>query len=135
MRARLAQVRWILVVTTAALIYIVPLLLGLALSFPLLVMLTWVHLDPARAMRISVVISTLVVIIVTGAGALTVARRVERAALLHGFLVGLVVALLSLLLDLLFHPSLEPVGLILYGLMVTAGLLGGLLGSRGQEWP
>jgi putative membrane protein (TIGR04086 family) len=70
---------------------------------------------------------------VTGYGALWVARRVEHAALLHGFLVGLVVALLSFLLDVLFHPVLEPTGLILYVLMIAAGALGGALGSWRRE--
>jgi putative membrane protein (TIGR04086 family) len=70
---------------------------------------------------------------VTGYGALHVARRVELAALLHGLLVGLLVALISLLLDVLFIRAIELVGLGLYVLMVAAGLLGGVLGSRRQE--
>ena len=75
-------------------------------------------------------ISALLVIVVTGYGAWGVVRRVERAALLHGFLVGLVVALLSFLLDWVFSRQINPVGLVLYGLMVAAGWLGGVLGSR-----
>ena len=66
----------------------------------------------------------------TGYGALRVAGKVERAAPLHGFLVGLVVALLSLLLDLVFSKEITLVGLAFYVLMVAAGLLGGVLGSR-----
>jgi hypothetical protein len=46
------------------------------------------------------------------------------------FRVGLAVALISFLLDVLFIRAIELVGLALYGLMVAAGLLGGILGSR-----
>jgi putative membrane protein (TIGR04086 family) len=67
---------------------------------------------------------------VTGYGALRVARRVEHAASLQGFLVGVVVALISFLLDVAFSMRIDPVGLVLYALMVAAGLLGGILGSR-----
>jgi putative membrane protein (TIGR04086 family) len=59
-----------------------------------------------------------------------VARKVEHAALLQGFLVGVVVAVLSFLLDVAFSMRIDEVGLVLYALMVAAGLLGGILGSR-----
>ena len=72
-------------------------------------------------------------IVVTGYGALRVAGKVERAAPLHGFLVGLVVALISLLLDLVFSREINLMGLVLYVLMVAAGLLGGVLGNRRRE--
>jgi putative membrane protein (TIGR04086 family) len=129
MQTRLAQVHWVLVLTAAVLVYLVTLLLGLAVSFPLLAGLNWSHLDSPTALRVSSLVTASVVVVVTGYGALWIARRVARAALLHGFLVGLVVALLSLLLDLLFRGALEPMGLVLYGLMVAAGVLGGVLGS------
>ena len=114
MRARLAQVRWALVLKIAALIYLVTLILGLAASFPLLAFLGWWPLDSSRAFQVSFLIPAFLVLAVTGLGALWVARRVERAPLLHGFLVGLVVAFLSFPLDLLFRPALEPTGLALY---------------------
>ena len=130
MKARLARVRWDLVVKTAALVYIVTFILGLALAFPVLALLNWVHLDSHGAFLASSLISALLVIAVTGYGAWRVARRVERAALLHGFLVGLAVALVSFALDVLFIRAVEPVGLVLYALMVAAGLLGGVFGKR-----
>jgi putative membrane protein (TIGR04086 family) len=132
MVARLSQVRWDLVAIAAVLIYIVTFVLGVALSFPLLAFLNWAGLDPDSASLASALISALVVIVVTGFGAMWVARRVERTALLHGFLVGLAVALLSLALDVLFRP-LTAVGLLLYAVMVAAGLLGGMLGRRRRE--
>jgi hypothetical protein len=105
MRVRLAQVRWALVLKAAILIYHVTLVLGLAVSFPLLAFLGWARLDSAHAFQISFLITAILVFVVTGFGALWGARRAERAPLLHGFLVGLVVALLSFLLDLLFRPA------------------------------
>jgi putative membrane protein (TIGR04086 family) len=133
MKARLLRVRWDLVVKTAVLVYIVTFILGLALSVPLLAFLNWARLDSQSAFQASSVISAFFVFVVTGYGALRVARRVERDALLHGFLVGLLVALISLLLDVLFIRAIELVGMGLYVLMVAAGLLGGVLGRRGRE--
>jgi putative membrane protein (TIGR04086 family) len=126
-------VHWDLVLKTAVLVYIVTFILGLALSVPLLAFLSWSHMDSQSAFQASSLITALFVIIVTGCGALWVARRVESAALVHGFLVGLVVALISLLLDLLFIRAIELLGLGLYVLMVAAGLLGGVLGRRRPE--
>jgi putative membrane protein (TIGR04086 family) len=133
LKARLSQVHWDLVVKTAVLVYIVTLILGLALSFPLLAFLNWSRLDSQSAFQVSSVITAFFVIVVTGYGAWRVARRVEGAAVLHGLLVGLLVALISLLLDLLFIRAIELLGLGLYILMVAAGLLGGVLGRRRRE--
>ena len=133
MKARLSQVRWDLVLKASVLVYIVTFILGIALSFPLLAFLDWSHLNSDSAFQVSSLISGLLVIGVTEYGALWVARRVERAALLHGILVGLVVALLSFLLDVLFSKRIELIGVLLYLLMVAAGLLGGVLGSRRRE--
>jgi putative membrane protein (TIGR04086 family) len=133
MKARLSRVHWYLVVKTAVLVYIVTLILGVALSFPLLAVLNWSRLDSQSAFQVSSLITAFFVVVVTGYGALWVARRVEHAALLHGFLVGLVVAFLSLLLDVLFIRAIQLAGLGFYVLMVVAGLLGGVLGSRRRE--
>src|SRR5262245_34189479 len=107
MKARLSRVHWDLVVKTAVLVYIVTFILGLVLSVPLLAFLNWSRLDAQSAFQISSLISALCVVVVTGYGALRLARRVEGAALLHGFLVGLLVALLSLILDVLFIQAIE----------------------------
>jgi putative membrane protein (TIGR04086 family) len=133
MRARLAQVRWALVLKTSVLLYLVTLVLGLAVSFPLLAIIGWARLDSSRAIQASFLITAALVLAVTGYGALWVARRVERAPLLHGFLVGLMFALFSFLLDLLFRPTIELTGLALYVLMIASGVLGGALGSRRRE--
>jgi putative membrane protein (TIGR04086 family) len=133
MKTGLSRVHWALVVKTAVAVYIVTLILGLVVSLPLLAFFAWARLNSQRAFLVSSSITACFVFVVTGYGALWVARRVERKVLLHGLLVGLLVALLSLLLDVLFIRSIAPLGLGMYALMVAAGLLGGRLGSRGRE--
>lgn len=134
MKAQLARVHWNLVLMTAVLIYVLTLLLGLALSVPLLIFFDGGQWEAQRAIQASAVFSAFLVVVVTGAGAFwvarTVARTVERGAWLHGFLVGLIVALISCLFDLLFRREIRLVGLALYALMVLAGWLGGILGAR-----
>jgi putative membrane protein (TIGR04086 family) len=132
-KTQLSQVHWDLVFKTAVVIYIVTLILGLSLSVLLLKLMNGGPPNSQPAAQAAFLVTALLVIVVTGHGALWVARRVERAALLHGFLVGLVVALLSFVLDLIFSRQANLSGGILYLLMVAAGFLGGVLGSRGRE--
>jgi putative membrane protein (TIGR04086 family) len=133
MKTRPARMHWALVVKTAVLVYILTFILGLALSVPLLAFLNWSSLDSQRAFQASALISAFVVIVVTGYGAFWVARRVEHAALLHGLLVGLLVALISLVLDVLFIRAMKLMGLGLYVLMIASGWLGGVMGSRRRK--
>jgi putative membrane protein (TIGR04086 family) len=133
MKARLSRVHWALVVKTAVVVYIITFILGVAVSLPLLAFLNWIRLSSQSTLLASSLISAFVVFVVTGYGALWVARRVERAALVHGVLVGLLVALLSLVLDVLFIRAVKLIGLSLYVLMVAAGLLGGGVARRRQE--
>lgn len=130
MSARFSHLRWGLVLKAAVLIYIATLILGLVISVPLLAVLNWWRLDASSAIQASSVITVLLVVVVTGIGAWWVARGAEHAALLHGFLVGLVVALLSLALDTLFLRSIGLEGVDFYLLMVAAGLLGGVVTPR-----
>ena len=111
MKSQLSQVQWDLVLKTSVLIYFLTSVLGLALSLVLPIFLNWTHMDPQSAVQAVSLITPLLVIVVTGYGAWWVAHKVERAALLQGFLVGLVVALLSFLLDLVFSWRIDPVGL------------------------
>jgi len=129
-KAQLSQVRWDLVVKMAVLVYVLTLLLGLAVSVPLLVVFHGSQLDAQRAVGVSSLLVAVLVIGVTGGGAFRVARTVKRGARLHGLLVGLIVALLSCLLDVLFSRELRLVGLVLYALMVLAGWLGGVLSAH-----
>jgi hypothetical protein len=118
----------------AVLVYIATFALGIALSFPLLVFLSWVGLSSDSALQVSYLVSVLLVIVVTGYGAWWVARRaVVGAAVLHGVLVGLVVAVMSCVLDVAFSRAISLVGMVLYGLMVVAGWLGGVLGVQRRK--
>ena len=130
MKAQLSLLRWDLVLKTAVLIYILTFILGVGWSLLLPPVLNWSRVDPQSAVQTVALITPLLVIVVTGYGAWRVARKVEHAALLQGFLVGVVVAVLSFLLDVAFSMRIDAVGLVLYALMVAAGLLGGILGSR-----
>lgn len=130
MKARLSQVHWKLILKTAVVLYLVTFLLGLGVSLLLQVFQGRSHLEPQSVQAVPLITTALLVAVVTGYGAWRVASQVERAAALHGFLVGLVLAFLSLLLDLAFSRTLELVGLVLYALIVIAGSLGGILGSR-----
>ncbi len=131
-KARLSQVHWGLIVKTSIVLSIRTLVLGLALTLLLFALRTWSHMDSPSAVRASDLIAVLLVVTVTGYGALRVARMVERAPFLHGVLVGVAVALLSLLLDVLFSRAIEWAGVALYALMAASGVLGGILGSRGR---
>jgi hypothetical protein len=97
---------------TAVLVYLVTLVLGLAISFPLLTVLGWARLDSSRASQLSWLVTAAPVFAMTGIGALWVARWGEHAPPPQGLLVGLVVALLSFLLDPPVRPVLGPTGLI-----------------------
>jgi putative membrane protein (TIGR04086 family) len=123
-------VQWALVLWTAVLLYVVTFILGLVLSFLWLAFLGATHASDGTGVEAFSLITALLVVIVTGYGAWRVARRVGHEVVLHGFLVGLVVAVLSFLLDVLFSHQVQPVGLLVYALMVTAGWLGGVLASR-----
>jgi putative membrane protein (TIGR04086 family) len=129
-KAQLVQVRWDLVLKTSILVYILTFIFGVGLSLLLPAVLNWGRVDAPNAVQAVSLITPLLVIVVTGYGAWRVARKVEHAALLQGFLVGVVVAVLSFLLDVAFSMRIDAVGLVLYALMVAAGLLGGILGSR-----
>jgi hypothetical protein len=133
MKAGRSRVHWALVVKTALLVYLATFILGVGLSFPLLALLNRGYLAAQSASLVSFLISALVVFVVTGYGAWQVARRVGNAALLHSLLVGLLVALLSLVLDVLFIRAMTLTGVGLYVLMVAAGLFGGVVSSRRRE--
>jgi putative membrane protein (TIGR04086 family) len=92
--------------------------------------LNWDHTDPKTTLQVFSVCAALLVIGVTGVGSWWIANKVEHQAVLHGLLVGVVVAILSFLLDLVFSREVRLMGLLLYILMVAAGFLGGVLGSR-----
>ena len=132
MKAQFSHVRWGRVLLTGVLLYILIFIFSLGLSLLLLAFLNWGHVDPHSAFQAFTWITALLVLGVTGYGASRVARKVESAAPLHGLLVGLVVALISLLLGLVFRREINLVGLVLSVLVVAVGWLGGVLANRGR---
>ncbi len=131
MKAQLSQVHWGRVLLTGVLVVI----LVVILNTVLLVLATHVWGQPGQA-QIAIQVSSwstyILLLLLTGSGAVWVAGKVEREAPLHGLLVGLVVGLILFLLSRGFG---SPVLLALVTLVLNAaaGLLGGVLGSRGRE--
>lgn len=112
MKAQFSHVHWLRVLLTSVLVVI------LVVIFNIVFVVAW---------------STFVLqLVLTVGGAVWVARKVESGAPLHGFLIGLVVALIFFPLSLGFrYPALVMLGGFV--LTVAAGWLGGVLGSRGRE--
>jgi len=132
MKAHFSQVHWGRVVLTGVLVAILVILLSIVLFLLLNAFHVWDHLDQGHlAFQVFSWISNILAILLTAFGAVRVARKVERAAPLHGFLVGLVAALI------VFGPGfaarLDLATLVPFVLMLAAGWLGGVLGSRGRE--
>jgi len=68
-------------------------------------------------------------------GALWVARAVPSRAQLHGLLVGVVAALLSLLLSLFGARGVQLTTVVARALIVAAGWVGGLIAARARRAP
>jgi|GEM_PF-2507507 hypothetical protein len=142
MKAQFPYVHWGRVLLTGVLIVILVVILTTVLF--VLASNVWGPLPRTELVYLVTSGSTsLLAILLTAGGAVWVARKVEREAPLHGFLVGLVAALMLLItnpnltnffqggyrgrLDLLL------MALGTFVLTVAAGWLGGILGSRGPE--
>lgn len=143
MKAHFGHVQWGRVLLTDVLVII----LVVILNTVLLMLASYVWGPLPRTEMIYQVTSwstSVLAILLTAGGAVWVARKVEREAPLHGFLVGLVAALMLLIfvlpdvtnffqgayrgrLDLLVRA------LGTFVMMVATGWLGGVLGSRGRE--
>ncbi|GAC1351012.1 MAG: hypothetical protein NVSMB27_39050 [Ktedonobacteraceae bacterium] len=142
MKAHFSHVHWGRVLLTGLLIVI----LVVILNTVLLLLASYLLGPPSQTEIILQVTSwstSIVAILLTLGGAVWVGRKVEREAPLHGLLVGLVAALILFI----FNPPLtnflqgtyrgrldllmEALGT--FFLMIAAGWLGGVLGSRGRE--
>ena len=93
----------------------------------------WGQPDQAQiAIQVSSWSTYMLLLLLTGSGAVWVAGKVKREAPLHGLFVGLVVGLILFLLSRGFGSPVL-VALVTLVLNAAAGLLGGVLGSRGRE--
>jgi len=128
MKAQFSYVHWGRVLRTGILIAILGFILNGALAF--LTFHIWGQPDQYQIVRqVTFWVSSILAILLTVGGAIWVARKVKRAAPLHGFLVGLVAALIFFLLG----PAFDLVTLVSFVLTVAVGWLGGVLGSRRRE--
>ena len=131
MKVQLSQVHWGRVLSAAILIAILSVILNLILSF--LVFHIWGKPDQTQiALQVAVWSSSIVTIALTLASAAWVARKGEREPQLHGFLVGLIAALILFLLSSGFQGQFVLVTLVSTALTIAAGWLGGVLGNRGR---
>src|SRR6266568_5057677 len=126
MKAQFSQLHWGRVLLTGVLVVM--------LNTVLLVLATHVWGQPDQA-QIAIQVSSwstyILLLLLTLGGAVWVARTVEREPLLHALLMGVVVGLILCLLSLGFgSPVLR--ALVTFVLIMAAGFLGGLLGSRGR---
>ena len=130
MKAHFSQMHWSRVLLTGVLVVI----LVVILNTVLLVLAThlWSQPDQALiAMQVSAWSTYILLLLLTFGGAVWVARTGEREPLLHGLLLGVVVGLILCFLSLGFgSPVLR--ALVTFVLIMAAGCLGGLLGSRGR---
>ena len=133
MKALFSYVNWGRVLLTGVLVVILVVILNTVLL--LLTTHVWGQPDQAQiAIQISSWITYILLLLLTFGGAVWVARKVEREAPLHGFLVGLVVALILLIISVGFGSPLL-MALLTFDLNLAAGWLGGVLGSRGRKKP
>src|SRR5437764_451267 len=101
MKVLFSDVHWGRVLLAGVLVVILDVILNTVLL--LLATHIWNQTDQAQiAIQVSSWIIYILVILLTFGGAVWVARKVEREASLHGFLVGLVVALIFILLSIGF---------------------------------
>jgi putative membrane protein (TIGR04086 family) len=136
MKAQFSQVHWGRVVLTGVLVAILVAILSTVLFLLLLAFHVWGSQDQGHiAIQVFSWMSAILAVLLTTYGAVRVARKVERAAPLHGFLVGLVAALVLIPLGPGFGARLDLATLVPFVLTVAAGWLGGILGSRGREQP
>ena len=140
MKAHFSHVHWGQVLLTDVLVIILVVILNKVLL--LLASYVW---GPQTLMVLLVTSwsTSILAILLTVGAAVWVGRKVEREAPLHGFLLGLVAALILFI----FNPPLTDflqgayrgrldllvVALGTFFLMVAAGWSGGVLGSRGRE--
>ncbi len=130
MKAQLSQVHWGRVLLTGVLVVILVVILNTVLR--VLATHVWGQPDQAQiAIQVSSWSTYILLLLLTGSGAVWVAGKVEREAPLHGLFVGLVVGLILFLLSRGFGSPIL-VALVTLVLNAAAGLLGGVLGSRGR---
>jgi putative membrane protein (TIGR04086 family) len=130
MKAQFSQMHWGRVLLTGVLVVILVIILNTVLL--VLANHVWSQPDQAQiAIQVSSWSTYILLLLLTFGGAVWIARRVEREPLLNGILMGLVVGLLICILSMGFGSPVL-MALVTLVLIMAAGCLGGLLGSRGR---
>ncbi|MBI4671719.1 MAG: hypothetical protein HY741_08645 [Chloroflexi bacterium] len=143
MNIQLSNVRWLRVVLTAVLVVV--------LNYVLVTLLVTVYAfvlsfqargapDQAQitqfANQFAPWATPLLGILLTFGAAVWVARKVETAPQLHGWLVGLFVAIIGLLLAVVFGGAEDLFAdLLWFVVTIVAGGVGGMLGARRKLQP
>ncbi len=131
MKAQFSHVQWGRVLQAGILVVILDFILGLVWGL--------LAIQAHIAFQVFIWGTYILEFLLIVGGGIWVARKVESAAPLHGFLVGLIVALISFLFSFCSLFSGQSFGsfvLVVLGyfvLDVAGGWLGGVLGSRGRE--
>jgi hypothetical protein len=132
MKVPLAQVHWGRVLLASILVVILTIILNYVVL--LFVLRIWGQMKQAIPAFFldGICSSSLLILLLTLVFATRVARNVEREPQLHGFLVGLIAALLLFFISSGFQGQFALVTTVTTILVVVAGWLGGILGSRGR---
>ena len=130
MKVQLSQMQWGRVLLTAGLVVILIIILNTVLS--MLATHVWSQPDQSQiAIQVSSWSIYFLLLLLTFGAALWVARIVEIEPFLHGVLVGLVVGFVICIVSMGFGSPVER-ALVTLVLIMAAGSLGGVLGSRGR---
>ncbi len=130
MKAHFSQVQWGRVLWTSILV-VIPLLILDLIMFTLAFHI-WSMPDQLLIVaQVASWISYMLTILLTFGCGVLVARKVAREPQLHGLLLGLVVALIRFVLGPVFGGESVLVRILIFVLIIAAGWLGGVLGSRG----
>ena len=130
MKAQLSQVQWGRVLLASILVVILTVFLNyVVFLFVLLIWGSTKQIIPAFFMN-GALSSSILIILLTFAFALWVARSVEREPQLHGLLVGLVATLFLFLITSGFRGEFVLVAVITTILTIEAGWIAGFLVSR-----
>ena len=130
MKVQLSQMQWGRVLLTAGLVVILIIILNTVLS--MLATHVWSQPDQSQiAIQVSSWSIYFLLLSLTFGAALWVARIVEIEPFLHDVLVGLVVGFVICIVSMGFGSPVER-ALVTLVLIMAAGSLGGVLGSRGR---
>lgn len=130
MNVQFSQMRWGRVLLTGVLVVVLVIILNMVL--PVLANHVWNQPDQVQiAIQFSSWSTYILLLLLTFGGALWVARTVEIEPFLHGVLIGLFVGVVICILTMGFGSPVL-MALVTLVLIMAAGCIGGLLGSRGR---